>query len=762
MEGILIKWTNYFSGWKERIFNLKGPLLYYYYGPKELPRGKIHLGLSTIINDENNDFFEINTGSNVIFLKTKTKEERNKWVTALTKAKLEGEKSIRQILKKAKNMSDGNNQEYKDLILPELSYDAELEQLNSAVTRIKMDNQNLFEFLEKKNIKDAELKILLERYKDDFEILKKCVETFDPIEGNSTKKGEMELNNRKLERNSSFENLNENNININKINNINKEESTKYNEIKFKNAPRGSFSKNPSREEDDYSIDNKIIKKGSLIMSGEEFYDMEEDSNSIKEDKDKNIDNNKIMKKNKKILNNISNNHNDKNNNYIKDNEYNYNNIINNKKLNSFNNKNNNISNNNYNIISTTSFQNNDISTNSKNKYYDPVYDYPKRTSLPSKKLDLGLNVWKVFKNAVGKDLSRFGVPVFFNEPLSSLQRFCEPFQYAYLLNAAAKEPNPYKRLAYSAAFCIGQFVLNNGRHSKFFNPLLYETYEYVDNKQNFRYMAEQVSHHPAISAYYAEGDGWNIYANTNAVIKFKITGRLEVNALGRTYVTYTDFDDINAFTRPKVVIKNLIIGTIDLDVEGKFTVSNEMGDICEVDMIPSSSGKKGYFKGEIKDIDGDIKLLLEGNWQDTIYIVDKETGEKKDIWKIIPSLGKEDFYYQPFTFDLNYLTEDMKKILPPTDSRFRPDQRLMEYQDLEKAADEKHRLEEEQRARAKKYKEEGFIPKPLYFEETYDDLSGELIYKYKGNYWEMRNKFSFSFFTFFHRSIFFLIQKFF
>ena len=146
MEGTLIKWTNYFSGWKERIFNLKGPLLYYYYGPKELPRGQLHLGLSTIINDENNDFFEINTGSNIFFLKAKTKEERNKWVTALTKAKLEGEKSIRQILKKSKNVT-GGKEEYKDLILPELSYDAEMEQLNTAVVRIKMDNKNLFKLI---------------------------------------------------------------------------------------------------------------------------------------------------------------------------------------------------------------------------------------------------------------------------------------------------------------------------------------------------------------------------------------------------------------------------------------------------------------------------------------------------------------------------------------------------------------------------------------------------------------------------------------
>ena len=38
----------------------------------------------------------------------------------------------------------------------------------------------------------------------------------------------------------------------------------------------------------------------------------------------------------------------------------------------------------------------------------------------------------------------------------------------------------------------------------------------------------------------------------------------------------------------------------------------------------------------------------------------------------------------------------------------------------------------------------DGFIPKPLYFDETYDDLTGELIYKYKGNYWDMRNNHQF------------------
>ena len=718
MEGKLIKWTNYFSGWKERIFILKGPLLYYYYNKKELPRGKAHLGLATIINDENNDYFEVNTGSNIFFLKAENKELREKWVKALTKAKLEGEKSIREILKK-NIKKEKNENEYKDMIIPELNYDAELEQLFSAITRLKLDNQNLMNFLDSKNLKDPELKVLKGRFQDDFEILQTCVKLFDPIDGNGIKDVN-KLN--KITRNSSYEHLNINNdINI-------------INETKLKNAPRQSFNQNPNREDDDYSIAQDNTKNEPLIILGEEFYEMEEDIDN--NENDYLIDNNNINNINNRNIN-IINKENKFNNNKINNNNYNY---KTNASIN-INNNNNLINNNNFGQLTTLNKPN---INNKKNKFYDPLYDYPKRTSLPSKKLDLGFNVWKVFKSAVGKDLSHFGVPVFFNEPISALQKFCEPFQYAHLLNSAAKEPNPYIRLAHSAAFCIGQFVINNGRQAKFFNPLLYETFEYVDNDQNFRYMSEQVSHHPAISAYYAEGDGWNIYANTNAKIKFIITGRLEVDALGRTYINYTNYNDVNAFTKPRVITRNLIIGTIDIDVEGKFEVTNENGDLCEVDMIPSTSGQKGNLHGKIMDINGDVKFLMEGNWQNNIYIINNETKEKKVIWKMIPSKGKEDFYYQPYTFDLNNLTEEMKKVLPPTDSRFRPDQRLVEYQDFDKAGDEKHRLEEEQRARAKQYKKDGFIPRPIYFDETYDDLTGELIYKYKGNYWDKRYKHQF------------------
>ena len=47
------------------------------------------------------------------------------------------------------------------------------------------------------------------------------------------------------------------------------------------------------------------------------------------------------------------------------------------------------------------------------------------------------------------------------------------------------------------------------------------------------------------------------------------------------------------------------------------------------------------------------------------------------------------------FALQLNYLPPSLKEKLPPTDTRFRPDQRALEEGNLILAASEKRRLED-------------------------------------------------------------------
>lgn len=92
---------------------------------------------------------------------------------------------------------------------------------------------------------------------------------------------------------------------------------------------------------------------------------------------------------------------------------------------------------------------------------------------------------------------------------------------------------------------------------------------------------------------------------------------------------------------------------------------------------------------------------------------------------------------YTNFMVNLNYLPKKLAKVLAPTDSRWRPDQRALENGDLKLAASEKNRLEEKQRA-VRRYREKNKIEyAPKYFEEKEDPNDGLKYYVYNHRYYE-------------------------
>lgn len=96
-------------------------------------------------------------------------------------------------------------------------------------------------------------------------------------------------------------------------------------------------------------------------------------------------------------------------------------------------------------------------------------------------------------------------------------------------------------------------------------------------------------------------------------------------------------------------------------------------------------------------------------------------------------------YFFSYYTLNLNFINEEMKRSLPPTDTRRRPDQRSMEEGKYDNAASEKHRLEEKQRTIRKKREEMQILYKPSFFKEVDDDINGEKKWVYLGNYWEKR-----------------------
>lgn len=72
---------------------------------------------------------------------------------------------------------------------------------------------------------------------------------------------------------------------------------------------------------------------------------------------------------------------------------------------------------------------------------------------------------------------------------------------YSKLLDDADNQEDPARRMLYVTAFVVSQYSLTDLRTKKPFNPLLGETFEFIDEERDFQYISEQVSHHPPISA---------------------------------------------------------------------------------------------------------------------------------------------------------------------------------------------------------------------------------------------------------------------
>ena len=70
-------------------------------------------------------------------------------------------------------------------------------------------------------------------------------------------------------------------------------------------------------------------------------------------------------------------------------------------------------------------------------------------------------------------------------------------------------------------AFAVSSFSSNYGRLGKPFNPLLGETFELV--RDDFRFISEQVKHHPPVSAFHAESTQnlWSFYGSVHPKLKF-------------------------------------------------------------------------------------------------------------------------------------------------------------------------------------------------------------------------------------------------
>ncbi|KAE9603907.1 hypothetical protein Lal_00001810 [Lupinus albus] len=380
------------------------------------------------------------------------------------------------------------------------------------------------------------------------------------------------------------------------------------------------------------------------------------------------------------------------------------------------------------------------------------VPNYPhvkRRKKLPDPvEKEKGVSLWSMIKDNIGKDLTKVCLPVYFNEPLSSLQKCCEEMEYSYLLDQAyewGRMGNSLMRILYVAAFAVSGYASTEGRICKPFNPLLGETYEANFPDKGLRFFSEKVSHHPMIVACHCEGTGWKFWGDSN--LKSKFWGRsIQLDPVGTLTL---EFDDGEVFEWSKVTtsIYNLILGKLYCDHYGTMRIQGNRDYSCRLKFKEQSIIDRNPHQvhGVVLDRNGKTASTLFGKWDESMHYINgdysgkgkglESLSEARLLWKRSkPPTDPTRYNFTRFAITLNELTPGLKEKLPPTDSRLRPDQRYLENGEFEMANSEKLRLEQRQR-QARKMQERGW--QPQWFSK--DKVSG--THRYIGEYWEAREE---------------------
>uniref|UniRef100_A0A671YTQ6 Oxysterol-binding protein n=1 Tax=Sparus aurata TaxID=8175 RepID=A0A671YTQ6_SPAAU len=394
------------------------------------------------------------------------------------------------------------------------------------------------------------------------------------------------------------------------------------------------------------------------------------------------------------------------------------------------------------------------------------------------------VSIWSILKKCIGMELSKIAMPVVFNEPLSFLQRLTEYMEHTHLIHQANATTDSVERMKCVAAFAVSAVASQWERTGKPFNPLLGETYELIREDLGFRWMSEQVSHHPPVSAFQAEGLKDDFVFHGSIYPKLKFWGKsIEAEPKGLITLELPKYNEAYTWTNPTCCVHNIIVGQLWIEQYGNVEVINhKTGERCSMTFKPCGLFGKELHKVEGYILDKSKKKLcaIYGKWTECLYTVDcasfdahkktdrKNSEDKKGnkqssvdeepeempppdaetvqvipgselVWKITPRPDNSAKFYafSTFAMHLNELEKSMEGVIPLTDSRLRPDIRAMENGDIDLASAEKKRLEEKQRMARKNRTKSSEDWKTRWFQQGPNPHNKAQDWLYLKGYWE-------------------------
>ncbi|XP_038611945.1 oxysterol-binding protein-related protein 8 isoform X3 [Tachyglossus aculeatus] len=339
--------------------------------------------------------------------------------------------------------------------------------------------------------------------------------------------------------------------------------------------------------------------------------------------------------------------------------------------------------------------------------------------------------IWTLLKQVrPGMDLSKVVLPTFILEPRSFLDKLSDYYYHADFLSEAALEENAYNRLKKVVKWYLSGFYKKPKGLKKPYNPILGETFRclWIHPRTNSKtyYIAEQVSHHPPVSAFYVSNrkDGFCLSGSILAKSKF-YGNSLSAILDGEGRLTFLNRGEDYVMTMPYAHCKGILYGTMTLELGGTVSITCEKtgySAVLEFKLKPflGSNDSVNQISGKIK-LGKEVLATLEGHWDSEVVISDKKTDVSETFWNPTCDIKQRRLTRYTVKFEEQGDFESEKLWQQVT--------RAINAKDQTEATQEKYILEEAQRKATKERKAKGEEWTCRLFEQ--DSISGEWQYKY-------------------------------
>lgn len=244
----------------------------------------------------------------------------------------------------------------------------------------------------------------------------------------------------------------------------------------------------------------------------------------------------------------------------------------------------------------------------------------------------------------IGMDLTRVTIPSYFLEPRSLLERLTDFTSHPQLIIEALDKGTPLERMVATVRWYVSGWHVRPKGVKKPYNPILgefFRSYHELPDGSLITYLAEQVSHHPPVSAFYGqvrkgtnlerlevEYSGW-YYPRS------KFLGNSMVSqAEGVLHVHLPWLKERYVCTWPSLYARGILFGSMLMEMGGKTVIEcKETGLITEIEFKTKGlwGGEYNVLVGKIRTIKGRTLYTFQGRWDRAIMIRRHISGESTD-----------------------------------------------------------------------------------------------------------------------------------